>query len=63
MTVFVLDNSVTMRWCFDSGNHPYADSILRQLAAPNGEAIVPILWRYEVSSVLARGNHWATHRQ
>ena len=54
MTVFVLDNSVTMRWCFDSGKHPYADSILRQLATPSGEAVVPILWRYEASSVLAR---------
>ncbi len=53
MTAFVLDNSVTMRWCFDSGTHAYADSVLRQLES-GGEALVPILWRYELSSVLAR---------
>ena len=54
MTVLVLDNSVAMRGCFDSGKHPYADSILRQLAAPGGEAVVLILWRSKGSSVLAR---------
>jgi hypothetical protein len=25
VTDFVLDNSVTMRWCFDGGSHDYAD--------------------------------------
>ena len=52
MTVFVLDNSVTMRWCFQNAAHPYADGVLRQLAT--GEAFVPVLWRYEVSAVLAK---------
>ena len=52
MSAFVLDNSVTMRWCFQDANHPYADGILQQLGA--GEAFVPILWRYEVSAVLAK---------
>ena len=52
MTAFVLDNSVTMRWCFESGTPAYADAVARQLEA--GEAFVPILWRYEVSAVLAR---------
>ncbi len=51
MTVFVLDNSVSMRWCFDD-THPYADSALQQVIT--GEAFVPIIWRYEVSAVLAR---------
>jgi predicted nucleic acid-binding protein len=54
VTSFVLDNSVTMRWCFDAGTHPYADGVLHQLEAINGLALVPVLWRYEVSAVLAR---------
>jgi predicted nucleic acid-binding protein len=54
VTSFVLDNSVAMRWCFDSGNHAYADHVLEMLVADAGEAFVPVIWRYEVSSVLAR---------
>jgi hypothetical protein len=41
-----------MRWCFENGTHPYADGILQQLTT--GEALVPVLWRYEVSAVLAK---------
>lgn len=52
MIVFVLDNSVTMRWCFQNAAHPYADGILQQLAV--GAALVPVLWRYEVSALLAK---------
>lgn len=52
MTVFVLDNSVTMRWCFETAAHAYADTILETLVG--GEAVVPVLWRYEVSAVLAK---------
>jgi hypothetical protein len=29
VTDFVLDNSVTMRWCFDGGSHDYADKVLQ----------------------------------
>jgi hypothetical protein len=54
VTDFVLDNSVTMRWCFDGGSHDYADKILQHLVATGGNAFVPILWRYEVSAVMAR---------
>jgi predicted nucleic acid-binding protein len=54
VTAFVLDNSVRMRWCFDSGNHEYADEILRKLVSGGDEAVVPVLWRYEVSAVLVR---------
>lgn len=43
-----------MRWCFDAGQNPYADTVLASLGVPGNRAIVPILWRYEVSSVLAR---------
>ncbi len=52
MTAFVLDNSVTMRWCFQNATNAYAETVLQTLAT--GEAIVPILWRYEVSAVLAK---------
>ena len=54
MSDFVLDNSVTMRWCFDGGSNDYADDVLRQLETQALVAVVPILWRYEVSAVLAR---------
>jgi hypothetical protein len=54
VTDFVLDNSVTTRWCFEGGSHAYADKILQQLVATAGTAFVPVLWRYEVSAVLAR---------
>jgi predicted nucleic acid-binding protein len=43
-----------MRWCFEGGSHDYADRILQQLVATGGTAFVPVLWRYEVSAVLAR---------
>ena len=54
MTTFVLDNSVAIRWCFDAGSNTYADSVLRQLEAIDGQAFVPVLWRYEVAAVRAR---------
>jgi predicted nucleic acid-binding protein len=56
---FVLDNSVAMRWCFESAAHPYADSILQNLATGD-DAIVPILWFYEASAVLARAQNRGT---
>jgi predicted nucleic acid-binding protein len=52
---FVLDNSVAMRRCFENAADPCADAILRRLA--DGEdALVPMLWFYEASAVLAREN-------
>ena len=53
MRAFVLDNSVTMRWCFENGDNPYADGVLQRLGAGD-QAIVPILWLYEVVSVLTK---------
>jgi len=50
---FVLDNSVTMRWCFEQTSTPYSEAILQEMR--NGaEAVVPVLWLYEVASVLAK---------
>jgi predicted nucleic acid-binding protein len=56
LTSFVLDNSVAMRWCFESGAHPYADSVLNLLATGD-TAIVPVLWFYEASAVLSRAQN------
>ncbi len=50
--IFVLDNSVVMRWCFDDA-HPYAEPILERLETGD-TAIVPTLWLYEVSAVLVQ---------
>ena len=48
-----------MRWCFESGAHPYADSILDRLAT--GDTVfVPVLWFYEASAVLSRAQNIGT---
>jgi predicted nucleic acid-binding protein len=41
-----------MRWCFENATHAYAESVLQTLAT--GQAVVPVLWRYEVSAVLSK---------
>ena len=56
---FVLDNSVAMRWCFESAAHPYADNILNRLATGE-DAVVPVLWFYEASAVLSREQNRGT---
>ena len=48
-----------MRWCFESAAHPYADSVLRRLAGGD-DAIVPVVWFYEASAVLAREQNRGT---
>ena len=59
MTGFVLDNSVTMRWCFEETSNAYAEDVLERMAA--GEAaIVPVLWRYELGAVLAKAERKGT---
>jgi len=53
---FVLDNSVAMRWCFDA-NHPYADPILEKLENGLDDALVPVMWLYEASAVIAQAQN------
>ena len=53
MTAFVLDNSVTMRWCFENTSTAYSEEVLEQLLVGR-QAYVPALWLYEVVSVLAK---------
>lgn len=49
-TLFVIDNSVVMSWCFKDEANAYADSILENLKT--GRAIVPAIWPFEVANVL-----------
>ncbi len=48
-----------MRWCFENATHPYADGILKRLAAGE-DALVPVLWFYEASAVLSREQNRGT---
>lgn len=49
----VLDNSVTMSWCFPDEQDPYAQDVLRAL--PGTAAAVPTLWPLEVANILLVG--------
>jgi predicted nucleic acid-binding protein len=42
-----------MRWCFENTSTPYAEEVLEQLLVGQ-QAQVPVLWLYEVVSVLAK---------
>jgi predicted nucleic acid-binding protein len=53
VTSFVLDTSVTMRWCFEDTATAYSEEILQQLATGT-QALAPVLWLYEVGAVLAK---------
>lgn len=66
MPSFVLDNSVTMRWCFKDGSPDdlaYANGVLEIL--PNYLIVVPNLWHLEVANVLVRAElkNWITAEQ
>jgi predicted nucleic acid-binding protein len=49
----VLDNSVTMSWCFPDEQDPYAQDVLKAL--PGTAAAVPTLWPLEVANILLVG--------
>jgi predicted nucleic acid-binding protein len=50
-----------MRWCFESTSTPYAEEVLQRLL-PGQTAHVPVMWLYEVISVLAKAQRrgWIT---
>ncbi len=50
---FVLDNSVTMSWCFPDEHDSYAQDVLK--AMPGVAAVVPTLWPLEVANILLVG--------
>ncbi|HEY3825400.1 MAG TPA: hypothetical protein VGL82_12630 [Bryobacteraceae bacterium] len=41
MSRFVLDNTVTMAWCFGDEATPFTESLLSRLASVTDSAIVP----------------------
>ncbi len=47
---FVLDNSVTMAWCFADEANAYTRDIRRQL--DENDALVPVVWPFEVANAL-----------
>jgi predicted nucleic acid-binding protein len=48
---FVLDNTVTMAWCFSDEATPLTETLLSRLSGLTDSAIVPALWLYEVVNV------------
>ena len=51
MSRFVLDNTVTMAWCFTDEATEFTETLLRRLSNLADSAIVPALWLYEVVNV------------
>jgi predicted nucleic acid-binding protein len=47
---FVLDGSIALSWTFEDESNQYAESVLDSLA--EHRAIVPLIWRLEVSNAL-----------
>jgi len=47
---FVMDNSVSMSWCFQDEAGDYSDAVLDRLA--ESTAVVPSIWPLEVVNVL-----------
>lgn len=50
---FVLDNSVTMAWCFADEHDAYAQDVLKSL--PQATVLVPTIWPLEVANALVSG--------
>jgi predicted nucleic acid-binding protein len=48
---FVLDNTVTMAWCFAEEATDLSETLLRRLSDLTDSAVVPALWLYEVVNV------------
>jgi predicted nucleic acid-binding protein len=48
---FVLDNTVTMAWCFADEATKLTETLLRRLSNLTDIATVPALWLYEVVNV------------
>ena len=52
MSRFVLDNTVTMAWCFAEEGTEFTKTLLGRLSNLTDRAIVPALWLYEVVNVV-----------
>jgi predicted nucleic acid-binding protein len=51
VSLFVLDNTITMAWCFTEEATALTEALLSRLASTADAAIVPALWLYEVVNV------------
>ena len=51
MSRFVLDNTVTMAWCFTEEATEFTEVLLNRLSNLTDTALVPALWLYEVVNV------------
>jgi predicted nucleic acid-binding protein len=49
---FVLDNTVTMAWCFSEEATEFTRTLLNRLSNLTDSAVVPALWLYEVANVV-----------
>ena len=52
MSRFVLDNTVTMAWCFTEEATDFTKTLLGRLSDLTDSAVVPALWLYEVANVV-----------
>ena len=52
MSRFVLDNTVTMAWCFAEEGTEFTKTLLSRLSNLTDSAVVPALWLYEVANVV-----------
>ncbi len=52
MNQFVLDNTVTMAWCFAEEATEFTKALLSRLSNLTDRAVVPVLWLYEVTNVV-----------
>jgi len=55
VSVFVLDASYTLTWCFLDRATERTDTTLKQLEAAVDSAIVPWIWEIEVANALGKG--------
>ena len=51
MSRFVLDNTVTMAWCFADEETAFTETVLNRLSNLTDSAVVPALWLCEVVNV------------
>jgi hypothetical protein len=49
---FVLDNTVTMAWCFTEEATEFTKALLSRLSDLTDSPVVPTLWLYEVVNVV-----------
>jgi predicted nucleic acid-binding protein len=55
VSVFVLDASYTLTWCFPDRATANTDATLKRLEAAVDSAMVPAIWQIEVANALGKG--------